>query len=356
MRATITLCAAATCAVLVLGVLPAPAATSRWIFVVNQGDDTVSVVDGDLEREVKVLHVGSTPQGIALRTNPPLIAVANSKARFLSLIDPIARETLPEQIPTGFGPEAVAFSADGTQLFATNYYDRTVTVSAVDTRALVGDPIAFEGTPRHLLLSPDGKYMLALLHDEVGQLAVIDVATRRVERTVPAGRFPNSLVFSPDGKRLFVGSFDTGTATVVDVATWAPGTTFRIESGMGLNVHPTKPLLYNMLNFDGEVLVFDYAAEQVVTKIAVGGSPTQSPMTADGRFLYVVNSEASNLVKVDTESNTTALRIAVGADPQAAVIFEPAHASLGAPAIAAAVAIAAALAALVLMRRRPAAN
>lgn len=48
-----------------------------------------------------------------MRARDPLVAVANAKARFASLIDPLRLEALPDVLPTGMGPEDVAFSADG---------------------------------------------------------------------------------------------------------------------------------------------------------------------------------------------------------------------------------------------------
>ncbi len=297
-------------------------AADPWLFVTNAGDYSVSVIDGDLDREVKIIALGKQPQGLALRANPPLLAVANARARFVSLVDPVAREVLPEQIPAGMGPEAVAFSADGKLLFATSYYDKTVTVADVTTKTLVGDPIQFAQIPRQLLVTPDGARLLVLLFDEQGAVAVVNTGTRTVEATIPVGRFPRAFVLSPDGKRLFAASYDARTVRTIDLATMKPIQTDVLEAAFGLAIHPTRPLLYQMLAFDEEVLVFDYAARSIVSRITVGGAPNRAVVTPDGRFLYVVNSDGNNVVKIDTETNEPVVRIAVGADPQDAVIFE----------------------------------
>ena len=292
------------------------------IFVANFGDNTVSVVDGSLDREIAVLPVGKSPQSLALRQSPPLLAVANSGASNVSLIDPVGLKVLPDALPAGRGPETVAFSADGKRLFVTCFYDKSVLVIDLASRAQPHPALVFERTPRRLLVTPDGTKLFVLLHDEEGGVAVVDLATWQVDKTIPVDRFPVALALTVDRHRIAVASSDVNTLTFIDLATLQPVETQHVQTDFGLVMHPRKPLLYSMLSFDGEVLVYDYAARATVASIAVGEWPTYGAITSDGRFLYVPNAEASNVVKVDTDSNTTLLRIAVGNDPEDVVLLE----------------------------------
>ena len=294
----------------------------RWIFVANFSDDTVSVIDGTLDREVRVIPVGRSPQSLALRRKNPLVAVANSAESSVSLIDPKAITAEPVTVPVGRGPEAVAFSRDGRWLFATSYYDQTVTVTDLATRRQVREPLSFSGKPRRLLPSPDGRTLFVLLHDNPGALAAVDIAAWQVSKTIPTDISPTDLVLMPDGKSLVVTSFDMDTATVVDAASLTVVERHQLDTGDALLIHPTRPLFYSMASFDGQVVVYDYAARRTLTSIAVGEWPTRSALTVDGQFLYVVNNESNNVVKVDTETNTRLLRIAVGSGPEDAVILE----------------------------------
>ncbi len=65
-------------------------APSHRLFVTNYRDDTVSVINGDTRVEESVLQVGATPQGIAHRAEPPLVAVASSRGDFSTLIYPVS--------------------------------------------------------------------------------------------------------------------------------------------------------------------------------------------------------------------------------------------------------------------------
>jgi YVTN family beta-propeller protein len=279
------------------------------------------VVDRDTDHEVKVIPVGKSPQALAVRLRDPLVAVANSRAQHATLIDPLTLEALPEGVPTGMGPEDVVFTPDGRQLVATSYYDKTVTFTDLETRSLVGEPLRFPGAPRRLLLSADGSRLFVLLREREGGLAVVDLAARRTERVLPAGTFPFDLALAPDGRRVFVASFDDQAVLVLDPSTDTPAERLKLAVGFGIALHPSRPLLYSALGFEAAVLVFDYAAGRPVATIPVGGSPAGEVVTREG-FLYVINDDGDSLAKIDTATNTVVVRVAVGAEPQALVAFD----------------------------------
>jgi YVTN family beta-propeller protein len=87
--------------------------------------------------------------------------------------------------------------------------------------------------PYHTLtqfaISPDAKWLVAT-GSTSSQLLVFDIAKEgapRLARTVPVEKGPFETVFSADGKKLFVTNLDANVVSVVDVATWTPGTVIR---------------------------------------------------------------------------------------------------------------------------------
>jgi YVTN family beta-propeller protein len=326
-RRSVLGCIVGSCCLLSAG----GADATHLAFVTDMGDSTVSVVDLDLAREVQTIAVGPAPIGMALHLGrTPLIATANSKARNVTLIDPVRREALPQTVQTGNGPEDVAFSADGHQLAATSYFEKSVTFSDVASHALLGDPITFDDKiPRHLLMSSDGSELYVLLHDQEGAVAVVDYVSRKVVKTIPIGPFPIDFALAANGSYLLVACFDAQTVTRVDLRTRTVADTFHVDTGAGIAAHPTRPVLYSMLNFDGAIIAFDYAEHKALATIDVGGAPAHGVVTPDGRFLYAANSDGNNLAQIDTATNAAVVRIAVGADPQSVVLFDTSEASLG---------------------------
>lgn len=310
---------------IVTGALLAAAAVLLWMrrgeapapraFVANYGDDTVSVIDLGIDREIKVLDVGDSPYGITVCGRvAPIVAVANSTASTVTLIDPASLEIVG-RVPVGKGPEHVACSPDGTRLYVTSPYDLTITVVDPRQRAVIGNPIRTDKKPGPVAVAPDGSRLYVVLRDEQGVVQSLDPATGAVQASAPVGRFPTDVAVSADGRRLLAPSFDDSRVTVVDAASFKVLGEYPVMTGTGLLLHPSRPLAYSMAGVENAVAVFDYETGATVASIAVREWPTYSAISLDGRVLYVVNEESDSLVKVDTESNAVLGRVAVGSDP-----------------------------------------
>jgi YVTN family beta-propeller protein len=304
---------------------------SRRLFVSNYGDGTVSVIDGDLEREVDTIEIGGLPEALAVRTDEPLLAVVNSGESQVALVDPVELEVLAT-MPTNKGAEDVVFSADGKTLFVTAVSDKVINVFDPDARTPIGDPITVtSGRPRRLALSSDGSRLYVLVYDPDGHVAVVDVATRQqVGDMIPVGRYPCGIAISGDGRRVLAASFDDNTVTVIDAQSLKPIATHEVKTGLGLVAHKRKPLLYSMASFDDAIPVLNFETGKVLTTLSLGKWPTYGVMTPDGRFLYAVHQESHSVVKIDVETNESVLKIAVGREPLELLIYDLPDATEGA--------------------------
>jgi len=295
-------------------------APKRRVFVSNYQDDTISVINDETGKEIKVIPVGDSPFGLAVRSEPPLLAVANSSGTHVTLIDPVRLEIL-RTIEVGEIPEHLVFSVDGKLLFVSRPKARAVEIVDVDAARVVGT-IDLGLKPKRLAVSPDGHRLYVLLNVQDGAVAVVDIASRAVIAKVPVGAFPNDFGITRDGRRIVAASFNDDTVTVVDTETLKPIATHEVDTGVGIVVHPTQPIVYSMATFDDVVHVLNYETGRPVAEITTGTWPTYSAITADGRFLWVVDENSNNVAKVDTETNESVERIGVGLDPQNAAVLE----------------------------------
>jgi len=90
--------------------------TTNMIYVVNHGDDTVTVVDGNQNVPVATLPVGSRPQGIALDSVRNLVYVANKHGASVSVIDG-RQNRVVSTLKTGKNPYALAVNPGSGQLY-----------------------------------------------------------------------------------------------------------------------------------------------------------------------------------------------------------------------------------------------
>lgn len=113
----------------------------------------------------------------------------------------------------GEGPAYLLLSPDDRTLYVTN--SSSDTLSIVDTKTnQVTDTILLRGgdlrglpssTPLGMALAPDGKKLFVALAD-LNAVAVVDLASNRLEGMVDVGWYPTSVAVTPDGKRLFVAN------------------------------------------------------------------------------------------------------------------------------------------------------
>src|SRR3569833_2081438 len=94
-------------------------------------------------------------------------------------------------------------------------------MAAIDTTIHeVAKRIPMEGMGYGSAVTPDGNWLLVALADQ-NKVAVINVKTMQVARTVPVGDYPLEVLVRPDGKRAYVSCMHgAGTVSVIDLGSW----------------------------------------------------------------------------------------------------------------------------------------
>jgi YVTN family beta-propeller protein len=119
-------------------------------------------------------------------------------------------------------------------------------------------------------------------------VAVVDVQSRKVQRTFPSGgEAPINIV--SDGERLFVANQKSGTVTVLD----KDGKLIKsIETGdgaIGITYDPVKSRIYSANRQTGTTTVIDATTYQVLADIATGSAPNNVKVDPKTGIAYVLN-------------------------------------------------------------------
>ena len=167
-------------------------------YVANMGSATIGVIDLDGRTPTRNIPAGTEPEGVALSPDGSRLWVADRRADALRVFDTATLKPLAT-LRTGAFPIRVALSPDGRTAVTSNH--RAGTLSLFDARALrptrtirvSGDPAALQVT---ILFSADGRrlYVAETGRDRVAE---VDVASGRVLRQLPAGRMGDGLAISP---------------------------------------------------------------------------------------------------------------------------------------------------------------
>lgn len=208
--------------------------------------------------------VGAVPKFLEVTPDGRYVLVTNWCTWDLSVVDAAAGEEVA-RVPIGRYPRGIAISPDSTTAYVAVMGGSEVAV--VDLAAAVagggeGAVRTFEGVgrgPRHLNLSPDGRWLFATLNKD-GEVVKIDTTTGEVVGAVRTGEQPRSAALSPDGTALFVVNYESDTVSRVRTSD------LEVLESVPVDHHPIG-ITYDALtqriwvaSYGGTLAVFDDAA------------------------------------------------------------------------------------------------
>jgi YVTN family beta-propeller protein len=218
-----------------LGVAVTP--DGRLVYVTNRADSTVSVIDPAVKGSwrqrnhyTRLYHrksmifppiaVGHVPAGVAISPDGSTVYVVNQADNTVSVIDTLTNTVTGSPITVGFSPFGVAITPDGNTVYVTNSDDDTVSVIDTTTKTVIRSPIPVGVDPLGVTVSADGStvYVTNLLDNTV---SVIATPTNTVIATIPVPGADLGVAITPDGSAVYIANenfLDTGTVSVIDTA------------------------------------------------------------------------------------------------------------------------------------------
>jgi len=279
----------------------------------------------------EVIPVGEIPQGCLLSPDGKLLAIVNcgQGTQSVMLVDTVTRRvTATLDVPR---PDAIfhglAFSRDGRRLYVSGgptdlvrvvdvakgewAEPKTISLREQPAEPVVDNPEDFAGKitlpdpakdntllyPIGLALAPDGKTLWAA--ETIGSaVAVIDLASGKVQRRIAVGSYPYEVAFNRAGTKAYVSLWGAGKVAVVDVA--ESRGIVQLDVGQhpcALLADPQADRLYVANAHADTVSVIDTAKDAVIGSIAVapygeaplGSMPNALALSADGQTLYIAD-------------------------------------------------------------------
>jgi len=200
------------------------------LYVTTELDKTVTIID---PKTLKI--VGTIPTGqaeshmLALSHDGHRGYTANVGPGTVSVLDMDARKTL-KVIPIAGTTQRIAISNDDRWVFTSDQMKPEVAV--IDTRTeSVKKWIPLAGLGYGSAPTPDGKWLLIAIPGK-DTVAVIDLKTMTVARTVDVASGPQEVVVSPDGKTAFVSCQTSDQVVGLDLVNW------RLSKGIATGKSP----------------------------------------------------------------------------------------------------------------------
>ena len=224
-------------------------------------------------------------------------------------------------LPTNGVAEALAFSPDGSTVYAAESGDYVGVINVATNTLAANIPVGF--WPTSLAVSPSGSTVY-VTNAQSNTISVINASTDTVTATIPAGASPQSVVISPDGSTLYVaGSGDisndeAGTLTMISTATEGITGTISMGDNAGaaaVALSPDGTTAYVADANNNAVSVIDLATDAITATIPVGLFPDSLTVTPDGRAVYVANSSSESVSVIDTATDTVTATVPIAGGP-----------------------------------------
>jgi YVTN family beta-propeller protein len=220
----------------------------EYAYVLNNYENTVSVVSTETNEVVSTVEVGMGPQNMAFSPDGLYAYVTNKNGMTVSVIDTDIALSLPfasvvKTIAiTADMPKGIAVTPDGNRAFVATAGgegsgNTVVVLDLVRTKEIDTDddetngitPITLyesvEGAPRAVAITPDGNYAYVTnlytnvdvdLHDTV---SVIDTATYEVVDEIIVGDGPKGIAITSNGRYALVANEWGQTVSIIDLDT-----------------------------------------------------------------------------------------------------------------------------------------
>lgn len=217
------------------------------------------------------------PLGIAVTPDGSLLMSANDAANTVSVIDTSTQQVVCT-IPVGHYPYTVAVAPNGKRAYVTNWDDASVSV--INVTAVAG------------ALSARGNNQ----GSTVGPMRV----SGAVVRTIPVGKHPTAMAFSPGGTTLYVADANSDAISVVDTASAAVVRTISVSpyraaplssSPVSLALSPNGSTLFAANAGENAVVAIDTASGIVAGRIPTAWYPSSVVVSPRGDTMWVTNAK-----------------------------------------------------------------
>jgi len=141
-------------------------------------------------------------------------------------------------------------------------------------------------SPLEMVFSPDGRTLYVLCQDS-DEVKVIDAASGKLLNSIAVGRVPRGIALSPDARRLYVTNAWSDTVSVIDATSLQVIETFPTGYEPSGVVSDRKgETLYVANRLSNDISVIDLNAGKEIDRLVAGRGASYLTISPDGGFIY----------------------------------------------------------------------
>lgn len=300
---------------------PVMALADGQVWVTNEKDNTVSVIDVATMEVVATHPTGERPRGAVFSHDYARLYICASDSDTVQVMDPATGAIIAE-LPSGDDPEQFALHPDDRRLYIANEDDALATVVDTETGEVLAE-IKVGIEPEGVGASPDGRFVV-VTSETTSMAHWIDTESQKIVANTLVDNRPRHAEFTPDSKELWVSAEIGGTVTVFSSAdqTEIAKINFEIK---GLTPDQLQPVgvrfaekarkAFVALGTANHVAVVNVDTYEVEDYLLVGSRVWHIAVTGDEKYLFTTNGASGDVTVIDIASMTPVKSIKVGRYP-----------------------------------------
>lgn len=307
------------------GALMALPAQAEKIFVSNEQDNTLSVIDGASLEVIDTISVGRRPRSMTLSNDGQqlFVAVGDDEA-----VD-IETHQVVRSLASGPDPEVIRVDPNRPYIYVSNEDDNMVTVIDYERRTRVTEiPVGVE--PEGIAVSPDGRWVVNTT-ETTNMAHFIDTETFQVTHNVLVDARPRHAEFTKDGSEVWVSSEIGATVSVIDTEAFeikhvisfdVPGVSREAVQAVGIELTSDGRYGFVALGPSNRVAVVDQETYEVVDYLLVGQRVWHLALDGAEERLFTTNGVSGDVTVIDVANLEPFRSIPVGRFPWGVIVVE----------------------------------
>jgi YVTN family beta-propeller protein len=315
-------------AVLALAASTGSVASAGSVLVVNQGSQTVTIVDAqtltvtgqvdegqsgkDHAHEVAVSPNGKTAY-LPVYGNSG-VGAPGSDGREMLFVD-VASQKVTGKLDFGHGvrPHLPAVDPKTGLVYVTSELDKSITVVNPKSRSIVGTIPTGAEQSHMLVLSHDGRFGYTA-NVSPGSVSVLDLHARKTVAVIPVADSVQRIAISVDDKLVFTTDVKHSRLAVIDTATHQVREWIALP-GVGYGAAATRDGHWLLLALPGlgQMAVIDLKTSKIAQTISVGKGPQEVLIRPDQKFAYVSCSGDGGIAVIDLANWKVVRKVATAA-------------------------------------------
>lgn len=299
------------------------------LFVVNQGDKTVSVVDPATNRQVAVINEHQTTMhGHEIAVGPdnrtvymPIYGSSGVGSPGLDGTEMLVFDSQTGAITgrvdfgAGVRPHCVVYEPARKLIYVTTELEDAITIIDPKSLAIVGKVPTGAKQSHMLAITRDGKRGYTS-NVNPGSVSVLDLVNRKAVAVIPVSGVAQRIAVSRDDRWVFTSDQTQPRMAVIDTATNSIARWIELPGhGYGSATTPDGHWLLVPIPAKNEVAVVDLRTMTVARTITVDKSPQEMLVRPDGKFAYVAGAAAKKVSVIDLKQWKQVASIDVGNYP-----------------------------------------